>query len=195
MAFLKNKSSNQPDADLVRAFKQTQDLEVLGELYQRYMELVYGVCLKYLKYPENAQDSTLAIFEELGPTLLKHEVENFKSWLYTLSKNHCLMVLRGRKKEPVLGLDMEFMQSGEALHLEGVLEKEENFRQLEYCLSQLAEEQRRIIEWFYLEGKCYNEISEMTVMQWNKLRSAIQNGRRNLKICIEKQKAKKLVQE
>ena len=190
MAFLKNISSNQPDSELVAAYKQTQDLNVVGELFQRYMELVYGVCLKYLKQPENAQDSTIAVFEELSAKLLKHEVENFKAWLYTLTKNHCLMRLRSEKKQTVVKIDAELVQSEESVHLNGVLEKEESFKQLEYCLGQLGNEQRQVIELFYLEGKCYNEISETTGIEWSKVRSYIQNGRRNLKLCIEKQKAK-----
>ena len=190
MAFLKNISSNKPDSELVAAYKQTQDLNVVGELFQRYMELVYGVCLKYLKQPENAQDSTIAVFEELSAKLLKHEVENFKAWLYTLTKNHCLMRLRSEKKQTVVKIDAELVQSEESVHLNGVLEKEESFKQLEYCLGQLGNEQRQVIELFYLEGKCYNEISETTGIEWSKVRSYIQNGRRNLKLCIEKQKAK-----
>jgi RNA polymerase sigma factor (sigma-70 family) len=190
LAFLKNISSNKPDNELVAAYKQTLDLNVVGELFQRYMDLVYGVCLKYLKQPENAQDSTIAIFEELSTKLLKHDVDNFKAWLYTLTKNHCLMRLRSEKKQTVVKFDAELMQSEETVHLNGVLEKEENFRQLEYCLGQLADDQRKVIELFYLEGKCYNEIMETTGIEWNKVRSYIQNGRRNLKLCMEKQQAK-----
>ena len=192
MAFLKNISSNKDDAELVAEYKQTHDLNVLGELFQRYIDLVYGVCLKYLKQPENAQDSTIAIFEELGPKLLKHEVDYFKGWLHTLTKNHCLMRLRSDKKQSIVKFDVELVQSEETPHLNGVLEKEENFRQLEYCMEQLVTDQRKLIELFYLEGKCYNEIAEITGMDWNKVRSYIQNGRRNLKLCIEKQKAKSL---
>lgn len=192
MAFLKNISSNKDDAELVAEYKQNHDSNVLGELFQRYIDLVYGVCLKYLKHPENAQDSTIAIFEELGPKLLKHEVDHFKGWLYTVTKNYCLMHLRSEKKHAIVKFDVELMQSEEAPHLNGVLEKEENFRQLEYCMGQLVTDQRRLIELFYLEGKCYNEIAAITGMEWNKVRSYIQNGRRNLKLCIEKQKAKSM---
>jgi len=193
VAFLKKISSGKTDAELLAAYKQSHDLGELGELFQRHMELVYGVCLKYLKQPEDAQDSTLTIFEELGPKLLKHDVEHFKAWLHTLTKNHCLMRLRSEKKQPTVKFDVELVQSEETLHLNGVLEREENFKQLEYCLGQLVDDQRKVIELFYLEGKCYNEITELTGIEWNKVRSYIQNGRRNLKICMEAQKAKTLV--
>ena len=175
-------------------YKETGELQVVGDLFQGYMDLVYGVCLKYLKNPENAQDSVMAIFEELVTKLKKHEVENFKAWLYTVSKNHCLMRLRSEKKQVTVNFDVELMQSEENVHLNGELEKEENLTRMEFCLGQLPEEQKNVIELFYLQGKCYNEISEHTGLEWKKVRSYIQNGRRNLKICMDSQKTKSVVE-
>jgi RNA polymerase sigma-70 factor (ECF subfamily) len=195
LAFLKNISSNPlTDAELVSIYKQSGDINVVGELFLRYMDLVYGVCLKYLKNPDNAQDSVISIFEELTGKLQKHEVDNFKGWLYTLSKNHCLMRLRSEKKQTIVNFDVELMQSGENVHLNGELEKEENFKRLDYCLGQLQNEQRTVIELFYLRGKCYNEIAATTGIEWNKVRSYIQNGRRNLKICMDSPKTKAIVE-
>ena len=193
MAFLQNISSETvPDADLLEQYRQTKDLAVLGNLYSRYMDLVYGVCLKYLKEPENAQDSVMMIFEELISKLQKHAVDNFRSWLYTLAKNHCLMRLRSEKKTGTVKMAEEFVQSEENLHLQDVLDREEHFKQLEFCMEQLATDQRRVIELFYLQSKCYNEISAETGLEWNSVRSYIQNGRRNLKICMESNGVKKM---
>jgi RNA polymerase sigma factor (sigma-70 family) len=193
LAFLKNISSATPDSDLVQQYRETSDLQVLGELYGRYMDLVYGVCLKYLEDGEDAKDAVLNIFEELVTKLLKYEVENFKSWLYGLAKNHCLMRLRSLKGKEFVKIDPALVQSEASVHLNGVLEREENLNQLHYCLGQLMEEQRQVIELFYLQGKCYNEIVELTKMDWNRVRSYIQNGRRNLKICMDKQIIKSTV--
>ena len=163
---------------------------MLGDLYNRYMELVYGVCLKYLKDPENAQDAVMAVFEEQITKQQRHQVDNFKSWLYTVAKNHCPMKLRAEKGKTPVKMADEFMQSEENLHLQDVLAKEEHFQQLEYCMGQLNTEQRKVIELFYLQGKCYNEISVQTGLEWKNVRSFIQNGRRNLKICMESQALK-----
>ena len=191
MAFLRKISSaTVSDTELVAKFRQSGDLNSLGDLYNRYMEMVYGVCLKYLKDPDNAQDSVMSIFEELVTKLRKHEVDNFKSWLYTLAKNHCLMRLRAEKKTGTVKIAEEFVQSEENLHLEDVLNREESFKQLEFCMGQLTADQRRVIDLFYLQGKCYNEITAETGFEWNHVRSYIQNGRRNLKICMESQAPK-----
>jgi RNA polymerase sigma-70 factor (ECF subfamily) len=191
LSFLKNISpSPQTDKELVTLYKQSEDLAVLGELYQRYMELVYGVCLKYFKETERAKDSVMLIFEELVSKLKKHEVDNFRAWLHQLAKNHCLMQLRTPRNLKTVEFNTEIVQSEENVHLNGELEKEENFEKLEYCLTTLTPEQEQVIRLFYLGNKCYNEIVEITGHEWNQVRSFIQNGRRNLKICMEGREVK-----
>lgn len=189
MAFLKNiPASELPDKELVNLFRSSRDMEVLAVLFQRYMDLLYGVCLKYLKQPETAKDAVMQIFEELVAKLPKHEVENFKSWLYTLAKNHCLMQLRTPKNLKTTEFNPDSMQLEEEVHLNGIQLKEENLQKLEHCLKTLSTEQKKAVELFYLQNKCYKEIAEVTGIEWNKVRSFIQNGRRNLKICMEKGK-------
>jgi RNA polymerase sigma factor (sigma-70 family) len=187
LSFLKNISNpGAGDLELVTLYQKSADLQVLGELYQRYMELVYGVCLKYLQDPETAKDAVMAIFEELAQKLHKHEVENFRGWLYTVAKNHCLMQLRSARRIRTNELDPDRMQITEDVHLNGILEKEGQLDKLSGCLETLSPEQRSAVELFYLQDKCYKEIGSLTGMEWNKVRSHIQNGRRNLKICMEK---------
>jgi RNA polymerase sigma factor (sigma-70 family) len=188
--FLKNiPSTAAHDHELVQLYRSSGDMKVLAELYQRYMELVYGVCLKYVEDTEEAKDAVLSIFEELVTKVLKYEISNFKGWLYQLARNYCLMKLRSGKKFTKAQIDVSLMQNEETVHLNGVLEKEENFRHLQYCLGQLVAEQKTVLELFYLQGKCYNEIVNTTGIEWNKVRSFIQNGKRNLKICMDKKLA------
>ena len=174
------------DQELVADYQRSKDLAVLGALYQRYMDLVYAVCLKYLKEPETAKDAVMAIFEELAQKLHKHQVTHFKGWLYTLARNHCLMQLRSAKRIKTNELDPERMQMTDDLHLKEVWEKEGQLNGLSKCLDTLSQEQKTTIELFYLQNKSYKEIEGLTGLDGNKVRSTIQNGRRNLKICMEK---------
>lgn len=155
------------------------------------MDLVYGVSLKYLKQPEDAKDCVLNIYEELTTKLKKHQVENFKAWLYQLTKNHCLRILRSKKIIPV-NIDLSSVQFHENDHLDDVIEKELNLQKMEYCLTKLESQQRRVIELFYKQDKCYREIADETGLDPNKVRSYLQNGRRNLRICMEKRMTKEL---
>lgn len=174
------------DEELLNEFKKKIDQQTLAQLYLRYTDLVYGVCMKYLKDAESAKDSVMDIYEELITKLQTHEVENFKSWLYVVVKNHCLMQLRKEKKMVTVEFTPTVMQSEDFTHLDNMLEKENDLKKLEFCIGNLPIEQKQSIQLFYLENKCYNEIVEQTGFEWSKVRSLIQNGRRNLKICMEK---------
>lgn len=187
MTFLKN-ISNDPSSDkeLVTLFKETGDIIHLSTLYQRYMDLVFGVCLKYFKEAERSKDAVMDIFAELNVKLQHHEVENFKGWLHVLARNYCLMQLRSPKNMKTTEFNGSFMYSEQNTHLNGeAREKEQNFKQLEQCMQTLPPEQKECVELFYLENKCYNEIAAITGYDWSKVRSYIQNGKRNLKICME----------
>ncbi len=186
MTFLTSQNtSTESDAELVLQFKRHGDLKVLGQLYERYLDLVYGVCLKYLKYPESAKDAVMQLFEELPAKLKKHEVENFRGWLYQVARNQCLMALRSPRNLKTIDLDPSLVQNPEDQHLNGVMEKETDLVKMENCLETLPSDQQQMIRLFYLEGKCYNEIVDQTGLDWNRVRSHIQNGRRNLRNCME----------
>lgn len=178
------------DNELINRYCTENNNLFLGILYKRYSHLVLGLCIKYLKNEVEAQDMVMHIFEKLTFDLKKHKIEFFKSWLYTYSKNMCLMELR--KKQSQLKKDIElqdnkelFMDSGEGLHLNTKHDEKENtMLQLEAALSGLSKEQKQCIILFYYKNKSYNEIVELTGFNANEVKSFIQNGKRNLKLKI-----------
>ena len=187
MTFLKNISSFEvSDKELVTAFKESGDINQLSILYQRYMDLVFGVCLKYFKDADRSKDAVMDIFEELNKKLRQHDVDNFKGWLHVLARNYCLMQLRSPKNIKTTEFKADFMQSTQSTHLSNeALEKEAAFKLLEECMETLPADQQQSIQLFFVQKKCYNEIAEITGYEWNKVRSYIQNGKRNLKICMD----------
>ncbi|MCD0487055.1 sigma-70 family RNA polymerase sigma factor [Pedobacter sp. MC2016-14] len=188
MKFIKNKTGqpDQDDAALVLRYKSSGDIEVLGLLYSRYMHLVFGVCLNYLKDEEQSKDAVMQIFEELVVKLKIHEVQNFKSWLHVLTRNYCLMSLRKSSRNNVVSLDDPFMENTEFLHQDIDSTKEVQLTVMEKCMESLPVEQRKCVDLFYLQEKCYKEVAEITGYELVKVKSYIQNGKRNLKICIDK---------
>ncbi len=174
---------------MIAEFVRTNDQNVLAELYSRYIELVYGVCLFYLKDRHRASDETMSIYVQLVKKLHRQEIKNFKSWLHVLTKNHCLGILRKAKRERMtLSLDPSFMHLDEALHPIEEKEREDGMEQhLENCLEQLNPIQKQVLLAFYFEGNSYLEIAQANGWDINKVRSNMQNGRRNLKNCIQLQ--------
>ncbi len=174
------------DLELVELYKKSGDMEILGLLYQRYTSLVYGVCLKYLKDRDESKDAVMQVFEKLITTLRQHEVTHFKSWLYVTARNHCLMEIRSRKGKKFEEISPFIMESNGDLHPDDGLELEANLGKLEKCMEELGHEQKHCVQLFYLQQRCYQEITDMTGYDFNKVKSFIQNGKRNLKMCMER---------
>ncbi len=188
MKFIKNTANinERDDPSLIATYKESGNLEVLGQLYNKYMHLVFGVCFNYFKDEELSKDSVMQIFEELVTKLKIHEVQNFKSWLHVLTRNHCLMALRKSAKNPTVTLEDNFVETGGFVHLNIEDTKETQLTVMEKCMETLNEEQRKSVDLFYLQEKCYKEVADITGYEMLKVKSYIQNGKRNLKICIEK---------
>ena len=184
------------DKVLLEEYRSAGNLEVLGELYSRYMPLVYGLCLKYLQNRENARDAVMQIFEKLITEIERHEIQNFKSWLYVLSKNFCLMQIRSEKaKDKNLGLwvkdqedSVEFSTLLHPIDEEGM----EEHSGLADCIKRLKAEQKECVELFYFQNWSYRQIAEILHIEERKVKSHLQNAKRNLKICLEENNVKKI---
>ena len=196
--FLRRRIKTQSDEELLAKYRREGDIEILGQLYEKYMHLVYGVCLKYLEEREWAKDEVMNIFEKLVTAVPQQEIGNFRTWLYVVTKNHCLMLLRSRKSEvahaeAMMNDPVFFMENSSGMHPmgkdEGIdsddLSGEDGMKRLEECIERLREEQRNCIRLFFYEGCSYRQISEKLSMEETKVKSYIQNGKRNLKICME----------
>lgn len=174
---------------LIHQYKQNGDLTLLGQLYKPYMHLVYGVCLKYFKNKDDSQDAVMQIFEQLVDRVRKHEINNFKSWLYVLTKNHCLMQLRStqyKKQREIQEMDGGVMENTYYLHHEDEeFELESDLKKLRTCIEELQSEQKECVELFYLQKMSYKQIESQTAYELKKVKSYIQNGKRNLKNCIQ----------
>ncbi len=178
------------DIDLVAQYKQTSDNTIIGILFQRYTHLIFGVCVKYLKDEDDAQDASMQIFEKLLVDLKKHDVQQFKAWLHMVCKNYCLMQLRSGasklKRDKEMHKDFKgLMESEHEMHLNGQNTKEIKLTHMEECMNGLNNEQKLCIELFFLQEKSYQEVTETTNFTMNNVKSYIQNGKRNLKNCIE----------
>ncbi|GAA4446501.1 sigma-70 family RNA polymerase sigma factor [Nibrella saemangeumensis] len=198
--FFKRFRKHQPttDAEFVAAYQATGDLELLGALYERHMELVYAVCFKYLRDEEESKDAVMQLFEQLVIDLRRHEVQHFRSWLHSIARNYCLMQLRSRRvqvEESIMARQRPEYEADDDLPADALqvitddddaLDLEHNLNRMDGCLSVLPPEQKRCIELFYLEQKSYADVADQTGYDLKQVKSYLQNGRRNLKICMEK---------
>lgn len=192
MWLIRNKDKNAlSDEELVLQYRQQGDKQAVGILFNRYSHLVFGVCMKYLKDTDDSKDAVLQIFEKLYVDLSKHDVQKFSYWIHRVAQNFCLMQLRSRQaaknradnySRDEIAASTEF----EPENTDRVYEKETELLMLEEAIKTLNEEQRICIELFFLKEKCYNEITDLTGFDFKQVKSFIQNGKRNLRIYMEK---------
>jgi len=180
------------DEQLVTRYMETNSSEIIGILYERYTHLLFTVSYKYLGNEADAEDVVMLVFEKLFSLLKKSEINNFKSWIYTITRNECLMQLRHRKtderakEESLKKLDTEIMESREPDHLIDDRDGEYRIRYLEMAINQLSAEQKQCVQLFYLSEKSYREVEQLTGYTYNEVKSHIQNGKRNLKLMMER---------
>jgi RNA polymerase sigma factor (sigma-70 family) len=184
---------DEADQTLIKMYRETGDKALIGELFNRYSGFVLAVCMKYVQDTTLAEELTVEIFESLFKKLKKHKVDYFKTWLYSVSKNHCLLHHRSantfRKHKGLFQQEQSgFMESEDSMYPSEENEKTNEIKSVQTALEQLKPEQKVCVELFYIENKTYEEISRESGYNTKKVKSYIQNGKRNLKLILEGKK-------
>lgn len=182
------KDNDITDAELLQNFYNDHDNKWLGILLPRYTLLLLGVCMKHLKNEEDAKDCVQQIFLKVIGELHKYKVEYFKSWLYMIAKNHCLMKLRGNKKSSLELKEQSIPAEDSDSDKSDLIAADKLYEMMETGMQQLNEEQQTCLKLFYLQKKSYSEISEITGYTVMQVKSHLQNGKRKLKLIVEKLK-------
>ncbi len=185
------------DRLLIEEYRQKNDKNLIGELFKRYTGFVFLISMKYLKNEDQSKDAVMQIFEKLFDDLLLHDIDNFKAWLHTVTRNHCLGILRKKqslqKHENHIKENMIFMENRTEEHHINENKTEKDIKNLEKALQKLKPEQKICIQLFYLDEKSYKEIVEITGFPDKKVKSYIQNGKRNLKIILQKMGSESII--
>ena len=174
------------DQELLEKFYADRDNQWLGILLERYTLLLLGVCMKYLKNEELARDSVQQIFLKAITELQKYRVEYFKSWIYMVAKNHCLMQLRDKPGKNTIEVKDSIPAEADETDKESLLLNEKTYDYMGEALKELNADQQLCVTLFYMEKKSYQQITEQTGYSMMQVKSHIQNGKRNMRILIEK---------
>jgi RNA polymerase sigma factor (sigma-70 family) len=173
------------DAELLELYYADRNHEWVGILLERYTLLLLGVCMKYLKDENEAKDCVQQVFLKVLTEVGKYKIDYFKSWLYMVAKNHCLMRLRDKGTKAVKELHDSYAAQADVDRQE-LNDNEKTFKLLEEAIQELSKEQRQCVILFYLQKNSYQQVSEKTGFSLMQVKSYIQNGKRNLKILIDR---------
>jgi RNA polymerase sigma factor (sigma-70 family) len=171
------------DDELLKQLRKG-DRNSLGYLWDRYAHLLFGVGMKYLKDGERSKDLVVELFSDLPALIEKHEVERFKPWVHAVMRNRCLLALRGNKNGAVMPDDL--LEDVAQEERESSMLRENDLQQLEQAITELNDGQRACIRHFYLDRRSYQEVADLTGHTTEQVRSHLQNGRRNLRLILER---------
>lgn len=180
-----NLYENISDHDLLERYYKSDDQQWIGILLERYTMLLLGVCMKYLKNEEEAKDAVQQIFLKVLTEVSKYKIDYFKSWLYMVAKNHCLMKLRGQQGKYIKELKEEALIEHYETDKKELLANERTYSLLEESIEELSDEQKQCVTLFYLKKNSYHQITETTGFSLMQVKSYIQNGKRNLRMLLE----------
>ena len=182
-----NKNPEWSDERLITAYISTENASYVGELFCRYSDMIFGLCLKHLKNVQESEDASYELFELMISKLKTQQIMIFKPWLYRTSTNFCIDKLRKSKTNIIISLDDRFETVRDSLDISADFsEREALLARIDHCLKQLNDDQKVCIDLFYFQEKSYQDIAQQLNISWSTTRSYIQNGKRNLKICMEK---------
>jgi RNA polymerase sigma-70 factor (ECF subfamily) len=183
--FFTAKISTRTDDELLALFRTTGEERYFAELYSRYIYLTYGLCLNYLKTEAEAQDAVMELFEDVRQKVVRYDIRFFRAWLYNVAKNHCIRQVQKKRRQPEEALPPVFMESDDFPALFDDDNREARFLRLQQCIEKLPAPQKVAVKLFFLSDKSYADIMEITGFQLKSVKSYLQNGKRNLKICMD----------
>ena len=182
-----NNNPEWSDERLITAYISTENASYVGELFCRYSDMILGLCLKHLKNVQESEDASYELFELMISKLKTQQIMIFKPWLYRTATNFCIDKLRKSKTNIIISLDDRFETARDSLDISAdISEREALLARIDHCLKQLNDDQKVCIDLFYFQEKSYQDIAQQLNISWSTTRSYIQNGKRNLKICMEK---------
>lgn len=191
MRFLRsNRKVHLSDEEIIEAYRHEVNPDLLAILFERYSHLVFAVSMNYLKNEEESKDAVLAIFEKLASDLQHYHIRKFSAWLHTVTRNYCLKEEKNKKIKVRLSEEDKIMADEPENDKDDSIDVHLNY--LPEALKNLNTEQRTCIHLFFLKEKSYREISELTGYDYNQVKTFIQNGKRNLKIYLEKRSNEKI---
>lgn len=181
-----NRHTHITDSELLELHAADGNSEWLGILLERYTLLLFGVCMKYLKDEEEAKDAVQQVFLKVLGEAGKYKIEYFKSWVYMVAKNHCLMKLRSQQGKYTREINERFQVAAPEEGRSALLENEKTYTLLEEAMLELSKEQQQCVTLFYLQKHSYQEVAQLTGYSLLQVKSYIQNGKRNLKLSVER---------
>ena len=159
------------------------------DIYETHQHMVYNLCLHYLQHRQEAEEAAQDVFVKAHAKLPSFEGKSsLKTWIYRIAVNHCLDVLRARKRQKRFAFVQSiFTGKSEAAHdppdfdHPGVLlEDREALEGLFQKINQLPDNQRTALILKYLDDLRQREIADIMGLSEKAVESLLQRAKQGL---------------
>jgi RNA polymerase sigma factor (sigma-70 family) len=173
------------DSEIVREYLRTQNSSYFSMLYRKYSGKVYGKCISILKHEDEARDAVQDIFVKIMLNLGNFgEKSQFSTWIYSITYNFCIDVIRKKKKDKTLfSEDIERAPDVAADEVPDQYLLEMDMKYLKQVLEELPTGDKMILLMKYQDDMSIKEIADIL----DKTESAIK-----MKIKRAKHKAQEI---
>ncbi|GJM30128.1 MAG: hypothetical protein DHS20C17_27630 [Cyclobacteriaceae bacterium] len=141
---------------------RSRDRTILVYVYQQFFPMIKELILKNSGSEEDAsdifQESLVVIFEKLKTDELKL-TSKFKTYLYAISRNKWLMVLRKQRTKPKMVVDTQLLEENHPVYMDD-LTKHEQYQLYRQHFKRLSDDCRELLSYF-LKGHSLREIGEL----------------------------------
>lgn len=174
------------DEEIVRTYLSTQRSHYFDTLYKRYSKKIYGKCISLLKDEEMAQDAMQDIFMKILLNLSKFsEKSRFSTWVYSITYNYCIDLLRRKKKQKTV-----IIEDGNAI--EDVVEDvndsfllETKVNRLKVVLEKIPQGDKMILLMKYQDSMSIKEIGSMLDKSESAIKMKIKRAKHKFKLQYE----------
>src|SRR5690349_15303994 len=146
----------------------------MGDLYDRYSGVVYGVALRVLGNTTSAEDVVQEVFLQLwrNPQAFDADRGRLASWLAVIARNRAIDLLRKRPMEE----DIDEMPISTGVNLEDESSQRLAVEKVRGVLGQLPQDQRKALEMAFFEGMTHTEIASKTGEPLGTVKTRIRSG-------------------
>jgi RNA polymerase sigma-70 factor (ECF subfamily) len=175
------------DLESVLERARGHDAEAVGEIHHRYVRRVFGLCRHMLGSRESAEDATSEVFLKLQRSIESYDGSiPFPRWLLRMAGNQCIDLLRRRRRERQVMVEVEDgasvteATSSEPSALSNVIKMAER-EQVQAAIARLPENYRVPLVLRYYSELSYDEIGQQLGLQKNHVATLIFRARQELR--------------
>ena len=164
------------------------DAAALKEVYDRTSAKLFGVCLRILGEPTEAEDVLQEVYVAVWRNAAAFNADRASpiSWLAAIARNRSIDRVRARHPDRAIDIDAARDIADAAPLASSVLEASQESQRLSGCLGELDRQHQAAIRAAFLDGHTYEALASQAGVPLGTMKSWIRRSLNRLRVCLER---------